>query len=168
MYAMEIAGLPLHPLIVHVVVVFAPLAGVGGILYAVLPRWRWWLRWPFLASAILAAVAGLIAAQSGFSLEHARHLDQLPLVRTHAHRGSILRWVLLAFLLPTGLAVWMLGGPSPVVSGWGAREGRTGGVAVGLQVLLVASAVFLLVWVVVTGDSGARAVWHLNTVPTPQ
>jgi hypothetical protein len=161
-YPMEFAGLPIHPLIVHVVVVFAPLAGLGGILYAVVPKWRWWLRWPFLASAVIAAAAGVLAAQSGFSLEHARHLDQLPSVRTHQHRGSIMRWVLLAFLIPTGLGAWMLGGGSPVVSGWGSREGRTGGVAVGLQVLLVACALFVLFWVVWTGDSGSRAVWHLN------
>jgi hypothetical protein len=161
-YAMEFAGLPIHPLIVHVVVVFAPLAGVGGILYAVVPKWRWWLRWPFVACAVIAAVAGVIAAQSGFSLEHSRHLDQLASVRTHQHRGSILRWVMLAFLIPTGLAAWLLGGGSALVSGGGSREGRTGGVAVGLQVLLVACSVFLLVWVVLTGDSGARAVWHLG------
>ena len=35
---MEFNGLPLHPLIVHVVVVFAPLAAIGGILYAVVPQ----------------------------------------------------------------------------------------------------------------------------------
>ena len=122
---MEINGLPLHPLIVHVVVVFAPLAAIGGIVYAVMPRWRWWLRWPFVACAVIAAVAGVIAAQSGYSLEHSRHLQQLSSVRTHQHRGSILRWLLLAYLIPTGLAAWYLGGDSPVTSGWGAREGRT-------------------------------------------
>jgi uncharacterized membrane protein len=158
-YAMEFNGLPIHPLIVHVVVVFAPLAALGGILYALVPKWRWWLRWPFVASAVIAAVAGVIAAKSGFSLEHARNLQQLSSVRTHQHRGSILRWVMLAFLVPTGLAVWLLGGRSPVISGWGAREGRTGVVAIGLQVLLVACSVFLLVWVFLTGDSGARAIW---------
>src|SRR3954452_18606950 len=161
-YPMEFAGLPLHPLVVHVVVVFAPLAGLGGILYALVPKWRWWLRWPFVASAVIAAVAGLVAAQSGFSLEHSRHLDQLASVRTHQHRGSIMRWVLLAFLIPTGLAAWVLGRPSPLVSGGGAREGRTGGVAVALQVLLVAGSICVLVWAVLTGASGSRAVWHLG------
>ena len=34
---MELNGLPLHPLIIHVVVVFAPLAALGGILYALVP-----------------------------------------------------------------------------------------------------------------------------------
>jgi uncharacterized membrane protein len=156
---MEINGLPLHPLIVHVVVVFAPLAAIGGILYAVVPKWRWWLRWPFVACAVIAAVSGLLAAQSGYSLEHSRGLQQLAKVRTHQHRGSILRWLLLAYLVPTGLAVWLLGGGSPVTSGWGAREGRSGGVAIAVQVLLVVSSIVLLIWVFLTGDSGARALW---------
>ena len=43
---MEINGVPLHPLVVHAVVVFAPLAALFGIAYAVLPNWRWALRWP--------------------------------------------------------------------------------------------------------------------------
>jgi hypothetical protein len=46
-----------------------------------------------------------------------------------------------------------------VVSGWGAREGRTGGVAIAVQVLLVVSSLVLLIWVFLTGDSGARAIW---------
>jgi hypothetical protein len=156
---MEFNGLPLHPLIVHVVVVFAPLAAIGGILYAVVPKWRWWLRWPFIACAVIAAVSGVIAAQSGFWLEHDRGLQQLAKVRTHQHRGSILRWLLLAYLIPAGLAAWFLGGDSPVNSGWGARAGRTGAIAVVLQVLLVVSSVVVLVWVFLTGDSGARAIW---------
>ncbi|MDX6360954.1 MAG: hypothetical protein QOH37_4008 [Nocardioidaceae bacterium] len=156
---MTFNGLPLHPLIVHVVVVFAPLAGVGGILYAVKPGWRWWLRWPFVASAVIAAGTGVLAAQSGYSLEHMRHLEQLASVRTHQHRGSILRWLMLAFLVPTGLSAWFLGGGSPVTSGWGSREGRTGAVAVAVQVLVVVSSLFLLYWVFLTGDSGARAIW---------
>jgi hypothetical protein len=53
----------------------------------------------------------------------------------------------------------LLGGTSPVTSGWGAREGRSGAAALAVQVLLVASGVVLLVWVFLTGDSGARAIW---------
>ena len=45
---MEINGLPLHPLVVHAVVVLSPLAALGGLLYAAVPRWRWWLRWPLV------------------------------------------------------------------------------------------------------------------------
>jgi hypothetical protein len=156
---MEFNGLPLHPLIVHVVVVFAPLAGIGGILYALVPRWRWWLRWPFVVATLIAVASAIVAVQSGLSLENQRHLQSLPGLATHAHRGRILRWVLIAFLVPTALGAWFLGGPSPVISGAGARQGRTGVVAWGIQLLLVVGAVAVLVCVFLTGDSGAHAVW---------
>jgi len=158
-WAMEFDGLPLHPLIVHVVVVFAPLAGIGGILYAAVPKWRWWLRWPLIASALIAAAAGIVAVQSGQDLENTRQLQTLPELATHSARGRFLRWVLLAFLIPTALATWQLGGPSPVTSAGRTREGRTGVVAWAIQLLLLAGAVTVLVCVFLTGDSGARAVW---------
>jgi len=162
---MEFNGLPLHPLIVHVVVVFAPLAAVAGLLYAVFPRWRWWLRWPMVACAAIAAVCGVIAVQSGLSLENQRHLQIFPQVAVHAHRGRILRWILLGFVAVVALGAWWLGGPSALASGRGARKGRTGAVAIVLQVLLVAGAVAVLVSAFLTGDAGARAVWGGVTLP---
>ena len=158
-YAMEFNGLPLHPLVIHVVVVFAPLAGLGGILYAAVPRWRWWLRWPLLACALVAAAAGIVAVQSGQQLENQRHLQSLPELAVHARRGRLLRWILLAFLVPTALATWQLGGPSPVPSAGRAANGRTGMVAWAIQLLLAGGAVAVLVCVYLTGDSGARTVW---------
>ena len=158
-WIVEIRGLPLHPLIVHVVVVFAPLAALGGVLYAVVPRWRWGLRWPLVACAVIAAVSGVIAVQSGLQLETQRQLQTLPELAVHAHRGRILRWILLAFLVPVALGAAFLGGPSALASGAGARQGRTGVVAIVLQVLLVAGAVAVLVSCLMTGDAGARAVW---------
>ncbi|MGI8521836.1 MAG: DUF2231 domain-containing protein [Nocardioides sp.] len=154
---MELNGLPLHPLIVHLVVVVAPLAALTGIAYAARPGSRWLLRWPLVVMALVAAGAGLLAAQSGQSLEHARHLEQL--VHTHRARGNQLKLILLLFLAPVGLGAWFLGGPSGLTSGAGTREGRSGALAIGLQVLLVVGAVAVLVWSFLTGDSGARAVW---------
>jgi hypothetical protein len=156
---MEFNGLPVHPLIVHVVVVFAPLAGLGGILYAVVPHWRWLLRWPLVASAVISAVAGIIAVRSGHDLETQRHLQSLPELAVHRHRGEILRWLLLAFLVPTALGAWLLGGPSPLTSGAGGRQ--TASKVVGLTVsgLLVIGAVAVLISVFMTGDAGARTVW---------
>jgi len=156
---MEFNGLPLHPLIVHLVVVFAPLAGIGGILYAVVPRWRWWLRWPLVAAAVIAAVAGIVAVQSGQSLENQRHLQTLPELATHSARGRFLRWVMLAFLVPTALAAWQLDGPSPIAADGGTRAGRTGVSAWAIQLLLLAGAVTVLVCVFLTGDSGSRSIW---------
>jgi hypothetical protein len=159
---MQFNGLPLHPLVVHVVVVFAPLAGISGILYAAVPRWRWWLRWPLVACAVIAAAGGVVAVQSGQSLENQRHLQTLPALATHAARGRFLRWVLLVFLVPTALAAWQLGGPTPLAadgSGGTGRSGRTGAVSWAIGLLLVAGAVTVLVCVFLTGDSGSRAVW---------
>jgi hypothetical protein len=159
-WIMEFNGLPLHPLVVHVVVVFAPLAGIGGILYALVPQWRWRLRWPLVACAVIAAAGGIVAVQSGQELETARNLQTLPELATHSSRGRFLRWVLLAFLVPTVLGAWQLRGPSPVrSSGTTERAGRTGIVAWAIQLLLVAGAVTVLVCVFRTGDSGSRSVW---------
>ena len=156
---MEYNGLPLNPLIVHVEVVFAPLAGIAGILYAALPRWRWWLRWPLVGCAVIAAAAGILAVQSGQSLENQRQLQTLPGMATHAARGRFLRWVMLAFLVPTALAAWQLGGPSPLAAEGRSHEGRTGPVAWAIQLLLLAGAVTVLVCVFLTGDAGSRTVW---------
>jgi uncharacterized membrane protein len=156
---MEFNGLPVHPLIVHVVVVFAPLACLAGILYAVVPRWRWWLRWPLVACAVIAAVAGIIAVQSGHDLENQRHLQSLPELAVHEHRGKILRWLMLAFLVPTALGAWLLGGPSALASGGGARETRSKTLGVAVAGLLVIGAVAVLISVFLTGDAGARSVW---------
>ena len=156
---MEFNGLPLHPLIVHVVVVFAPLAGLGGIVYAAVPRWRWWLRWPLVATAVLAAAAGIIAVQSGQDLETQRSLQTLPELGTHSERGRLLRWVLLAFLVPTALAAWQLRGPTPLSLDGSSRAGRTGVTAWAIQALLVAGGITVLICVFLTGDSGSRVVW---------
>jgi hypothetical protein len=157
---MEFNGLPLHPLIIHVVVVFAPLAGIGGILYAAVPRWRWWLRWPLVACALVAAVAGILAVRSGEDLEAQRHLQTLPELATHSARGRFLRWVLLAFLVPTALSAWLLGGPTPVASGKGGQETRGGAlVGIGLAAVLLVGSLVVLYCVFITGDSGARSVW---------
>jgi hypothetical protein len=157
---MEFDGLPLHPLIIHVVVVFAPLAGIGGILYAAVPRWRWWLRWPLVACALVAAVAGILAVRSGEDLEAQRHLQTLPELATHSARGRFLRWVLLAFLVPTALSAWLLGGPTPVASGKGGQETRGGAlVGIGLAAVLLVGSLVVLYCVFITGDSGARSVW---------
>ena len=69
---MEISGLPLHPLVVHAAVVFAPLAALNALLYAAVPRWRWLLRWPLVVLTLVAVGSALVAAASGESLLESR------------------------------------------------------------------------------------------------
>ena len=156
---MEISGLPVHPLVVHAVVVLTPLAALAGLLYAATPRWRWALRWPLVLLSALALVGAFVAATSGQSLLEARGLGQLETVRTHRGAGLLLRNALGPYLLVVVLAALRLGGPSGLVSGRGDRPLRGGAVDAAVSVLLALASLTVLALVVRAGDSGARAVW---------
>jgi len=156
---MEFDGIPLHPLVVHAVVVFAPFAAALGVGYAVRPRWRWALRWPMVAATLVAVVTAYVATLSGEDLATSRGLDALPEVRTHKERGELLRNILFGFTVVVGLAAWRLGGPSGLKSGKGERPCPGGAVYLMVMGLLVLGAVAVAIAVFLTGDSGARAVW---------
>jgi uncharacterized membrane protein len=152
---MELNGVPLHPLIVHAVVVLGPLAALTGLAYAAVPRWRWLLRWPLVVLAVVTAVTALGAVAAGEDLLAARP-ELAPIVADHQEAGEMLRNVALGYAVLSGLAAWALGGASALASGRGARETRFG---IPVALLLAAGAVALLVTVYLAGDSGARAVW---------
>jgi uncharacterized membrane protein len=152
---MEINGVPLHPLVVHAVVVLGPLAALTGLAYAAVPRWRWLLRWPLVALAVVTAVATVVATQAGQALLDLRP-ELEPLVEEHEEYGELLRNVALGYVLVSAVAAWALGGVSALASGRGARETRFG---IPVAVVLAAASVGLLVVLFLAGDSGARAVW---------
>ena len=152
---MELNGVPLHPLVVHAVVVLGPLAALTGLAYAFVPRWRWLLRWPLVVLAVVVAVAALTAVAAGEDLLAARP-ELAPIVEDHPDAGEMMRSAALGFVLVAGLGAWALGGGSALASGKGARETR---LAVPAVVLLALGSVALVVTVFIAGDSGARAVW---------
>jgi hypothetical protein len=154
---MEFNGLPLHPLVVHLVVVLGPLAALAGLAYAFVPAWRWLLRWPLVTLAVLTAVASVLAVAAGESLLEAR--PQLaPLVEDHQEWGELLRIASLAYVGAVALGAWALGGPSALASGRGARESNPV-FGVPAVVLVAVAAVTLAMLVFLAGDSGSRAVW---------
>jgi hypothetical protein len=155
-----VAGLPLHPLIVHAAVVFTPLASLLVIGFAVLPNWRWLTRWPSVLVTLVALVSVFLARQSGQSLLSSRPaLAQLTAVQTHEHRGKILCLLMAGFMVLTLLGAFTLGGQSLLASGRGQQDRRTVVLDRLMPLLLVAGALVVLVWVVLTGEAGARAVW---------
>lgn len=156
---MEIAGLPLHPLMVHAVVVLVPLSAVTAVVLAVVPGWRWLLRWPTAGLAVVGAGLSWLATQSGEALRDSRPGLEV-LVEQHEEYGELLLLVMAGFALLVLVAAWSLGGPSPLATGRGARDSRVpGALEKVLPVLLVLGAV-AVVWVtVLAGHSGARAVW---------
>ncbi len=149
--------MPLHPLVVHAVVVLGPLAALTGLAYAAVPRWRWLLRWPLVALALATAASAFLATLSGESLLELRP-ELEPLVEQHQDYGELLRNVALGYAVVSGFAAWALGGVSALASGRGAQESR-GALGTAVAVLLVVSALGLLVVLFLAGDSGARAVW---------
>jgi uncharacterized membrane protein len=153
---MEINGVPLHPLVIHAVVVFVPLAALAAIAMAV-PRWRWLARWPALLLTIGATVATYVAKISGADLQEERKLFT-PAVHTHeewADRLMVGMWV---FAIVVVVAFWAFPHVTRI-TGADDREARSAVLEKPLMVLLPLAAVAVLALVVLTGDAGARAVW---------
>ncbi len=157
---MEIAGLPLHPLIVHAVVVLAPLAALLGLVYAVVPRWRWALRAVLVVTTAIAVVTAVLATTSGEELlEALPALDEMPSMETHEERGELLKNAMLVFGLLVGLGAWRLGGTSGLKSGRGAKQSSGGVVDKVLVIALVAVSIAVLALTALAGHTGAVVVW---------
>jgi uncharacterized membrane protein len=147
---MEINGLPLHVLVVHAAVVLTPLAGLAALGYAVVPRWRDWLRWPVVVAVVVAVGAIWLAYLSGddfrgsdrFATATGEFADKL---ERHEDLGSLLRWVVSGFGVVTLAAA--------------ALHDRTGPVRLLLSAAVAALAVATIVLTVMTGDAGAQSVW---------
>jgi len=155
---MTVFGLPAHVLVIHAAVVFTPLAVLCAWAYVGSSRWRSLTRWPTAILALTAGVSVWAARITGNSLLHSR--PQLgPLVATHRHRGNQLSLIVIAFVVVTLAAVFMLGGPSMLASGKGARAEASRPVSLVLAVLVVALGLAVMIWVILTGDAGARAIW---------
>jgi len=155
---MEIDGLPLHPLVVHAVVVLVPLTCVLTVAFAVLPRWRWLTRWLTVLVAVLGAAAAFVATRSGEALEDARpELRQL--VREHAEHGDRLQVLTVVLAVLVLVSALLLPGTSGLASGRGARQSRVAVLDTVLPVVLVLAGLAVAWQVYLTGESGARAVW---------
>jgi hypothetical protein len=155
---MELDGLPLHPLVVHAAVVLIPLSAVLAVALAVASRWRWLIRWPAAAVAVVGVGLAFLATTSGESLEESRP-GLGALVRQHRERGELLADLTIVLAVVVVVAALLLPGPSGLSSGRGAVARRVAYADRVLPVLLVLVAVVVLVQVVLTGESGARAVW---------
>ena len=160
---MELNGLPLHPLVVHAAVILGPVTALTAIAYAVLPGWRWLIRWPMVALAVATAGAVFVSKLAGEALYEDRFADATGAlaeqIAVHEDRCTTLLWVSLAFLVIAVVAALTVGGPSGLATGAGARDSRGTAVTVGVLALVVVGALALLVMTVLTGDAGSRAVW---------
>ena len=151
----SIGTMPLHPLVIHAVVVGAPLAALLGVMFAV-PRFRNWSRWILPLVALGAFAASIVAKESGEGLQRMLNITPAsgsvgPLIAQHATLAGQLVWILLGYAVLAVLNALFV-----------TRAGRAGAVRAldrVLPVLLVVGAALVLVWCYRVGDIGARAVW---------
>jgi uncharacterized membrane protein len=159
-------GLPLHPLVVHAVVVLAPLAALLVVAIALRPSWRTGpLAWLTVFLATLAAVATPVATQSGEAL--ARRVGD---PEQHAALGEALIYFMVP-LLAAAVALVLMGYrqrrealrvSSPTVAA--ARSPLTTLIAVAAVVVAVAA----VVQVAFVGHSGASATWSSEVTASGQ
>ncbi len=137
------AGLPLHPFIIHLTVVAAPLAAITVAAVVVVPAWR--RRGPLIAVVVaaVAAIAVLISKESGEALLDRGY--ERSRVSDHAFWADILTLSAFALLAVTVLLCVSCHLP--------------GVVTVILRVLALAAAAVVMWTVVATGHAGAELVW---------
>ncbi|MEU8217421.1 DUF2231 domain-containing protein [Micromonospora taraxaci] len=153
----EILGLPVHVLVVHAVVVFVPLLAVLAIAYVGLPRWRHRLDWAVGLLAVVAPVTAFVAVKSGEVFTDAlvargfqgQILDQ---IFEHSRYGDIL----FRIVVPLGIVAILL---LVATSGHPRVPQLPGLVTPVLTVATVALSIAALVYVYLTGHTGAEAVW---------
>lgn len=162
---MTVFGLPAHPLAVHAAVVLTPLACLVSILFAMRSGWRYLTRRPAAVLAVLAAASVWAARLTGVSLRDDR-FGSLPKTSTvveaiqrHQSYADILSLLVLAFAVFTLIGTWLLGGPSGFASGAGAKQVESPLAERFIAVVIVVVSLLTLVYVVLTGDAGARAAW---------
>ncbi len=156
-----IDGIPLHPLVVHAVVVLLPLAAVGAIVIALRRSWRRSLGIPVLLIALAGGGAVPIATATGEQLEHA--LPRNPLIEVHAQLGSMLLPYAVAFVALLALAVATEFSTARVPAAVGSAPPATdtrSRVATGLSALAALAGIVVTYLVVRIGHAGAVVVWQ--------
>lgn len=141
-----VAGLPMHPLIVHGAVVLVPLAAVGLMLMAVRPAFSRRFGVLVVIVAGVGALASVAAKLSGEELS-----ERVGTPEVHAELGDVLPWVALG-LFVLGLVFWLVDRGIP------GNKPRPGWLVVFAILLLLASA-FAIYWTIRVGHSGAEVTW---------
>ena len=150
--------LPLHVLVIHLTVLVLPVAALTAIVYALVPKWRWLLRWPTLLLGLGSLVCAFVAKKSGEAFVAA--IPQLePLVKTHRERGNLLFWFVLVFAVVAVAAFLLLTGPSALASGKGAKATKSRPLELVTSAAIVVVGVLVIYQTIRTGDAGAKAVW---------
>ena len=146
-----IFGLPAHVLLIHAIVVLAPLTAALEILCAIWPAARRRLAWLVLAFAAAVMALTPLTTSAGQWL-----YDQLPqppaILQTHANRGQWMLYIAIALLVVAVVQVIQ-----HLMESRSAEPKRALAAVVAVLALVVGAAA--TAGVVLIGDAGAQAVW---------
>lgn len=144
------AGLPAHVLLVHAIVVLAPLTALLAILCAVWPAARQRLVWLVVALAAITLVLTPVTTDAGEWLQ--RQVGRSPEVHQHAELGDTMVYVAVALLVAAVL-----------LAAIHLRQSRGHSIkplvtwTITAVVIVIGTATVAQVYRI--GDSGARASW---------
>jgi len=158
-----INGIPVHPLVVHAVVVLLPLAVLGTIAIAVVPRWRVPYGPLVVGAALVATLLIPVATSSGEELE-----KRVGDPGRHAEMGDMLIWFAIPLLVLV-TALWWLArrqALAEVSETHSAGTGPSKTLVTAVAALAVVAALANAFQVYRVGDSGAKAVWEDSTSST--
>ena len=155
-----IAGLPLHPLVVHATEVIVPVAAIVVTVAALWPRFRRRTGYLPLALALASLVLVPLSAQSGEALQE--RVGESSLIETHSNLAEgLLPWVFSLVVVAAVLLWWNRNerkAATPRAPRW---------VALGLAVAAVLATTGTTVQAIRVGHSGATAVWSEDMSKTP-
>jgi cytochrome b involved in lipid metabolism len=149
-----ITGLPVHPLVIHAVVVLVPLAAIGALLVIFIPKFRVTYSLLVLIAVVLGTITSFLATQSGEALS-----ERVGLPKSHSTHGERLSYVVLAFAIL--FTLWFLFERTNWIKGAIAKPLKTI-----LNVLIPIIAVSSIVLTVLAGHSGAEASWENRIAAT--
>jgi VanZ family protein len=145
-----INGLPAHVLLVHFIVVLAPLTAILAITCAVWPAARRRLTWLVLGLAVITAVLTPLTTDAGEWLE--KREGRSPLLHTHTHLGDTMVYFAVALVVAAALLAF--------IHIQELREKSVKPVAQWvIAALVIIACVATTVQVYRIGDSGAKATW---------
>lgn len=149
-----ITGLPVHPLVIHGVVVLVPLAAIGALLVLFIPKFRVTYSPLVLIAVAVSTVIAFIATQSGEALS-----ERVGLPNSHAIKGERLSYAVLAFAIL--FTIWFVLERTNWIKGAVVNPLKTI-----LKIAIPIIAVLSLVLTILAGHSGAEASWKNRIAAT--
>ena len=142
----SVAGLPLHPLVIHAAIVLIPLAAISALVMSYLPSFSRRYGKVTLVIALVAQTSLFLAKVTGEAFEEILDKD----VGNHAELGEIAPFITLPMVALIYLRWRLDRSGANVGSPWVRRL---------TSLALIVASLASIVIVVLVGHSGAESVW---------